>query len=91
MTGRKYFLEPVNYGRLKIGNPNFDNIEKIFMLVVFFVYAYFQFKTPYTTLGNREVFSKETLDHGLTDYDIMMNIFICFTIVQIVLQINYHM
>jgi len=50
------------------------------MLMLFFVYMFFEFRTPYTTLGERGAFTNETLKHGLTDYDMMMNILICFNI-----------
>lgn len=91
MIGRKYFFTEEKYGRLTIGIPIEENIFKIDMLIIFFIYVYFEFTTPYTTLGNRGVFSPEILDHGLTNYDIMMNLFLCVNILQIVIQTNYFM
>jgi len=91
MIGRKYFLRSEIKGKLKISFPIWENIINLANLGIFFVYVYFQFRTPYTTLGSRKAFNKETLDHGLSDYDRFINILLCFNVLQIVLQCNYFM
>ena len=80
MIGRKYFLKERLRGRVKIGFPIWENIINLGNLGIFFVYVFFQFKTPYTTLGDRNAFNKETLDHGLSDYDKAINILLCFNV-----------
>ena len=80
MIGRKYFLKSENKGMFKIGFPVWENIINLANLGVFFVYVYFQFRTPYTTLGSRNEFNKVTLDHGLSDYDKFINILLCFNV-----------
>lgn len=92
MIGRKYFLrQKMIKGRFKIGFPIIENFINLGNLGIFFVYVYFEMKTPYTTLGNRNAFTRGNLSHGLSDYDKFMNILLCFCVLQIVLQTNYFM
>lgn len=91
MIGVKYFLSIEEHQRCRVGYPIISNILKLLMLFTFFIYTYFEFKTPHTTLGSRTEFQPEVYQHGLSDYDKMMNIFIMFIILEIVLQCNYFM